>query len=453
MQVTFLGATNTVTGSKFLVNFGNKKILVDCGLFQGAKDLRMRNWVKFPVDPKQIDAVVLTHAHIDHSGYLPLLVKSGFAGKVYCSHATKDLCAILLPDSGYLQEEEAKFANKYGYSKHKPALPLYTREDAEQSLLLFRPIEFNKSYKIDDNIHMSLIPAGHILGASFIKFKHYETTLLFSGDLGRPNDPIMLPPAIMQSADYLVLESTYGNRLHNQTVDPIDDLCDIINRTVAREGTVIIPAFAVGRAQHLLYLIYALKKANRIPNIPIYLDSPLAKNATQIFRNYADLHKLSPALSQKVCEIATYINTKEESKAIDQEVFPKVIISASGMLEGGRVLHHIRIFAPDPRSTIVFAGYQASGTRGADMINGKPDIKAFGETIPIRAEVCVLSNMSAHADYEEIMQWLSHFNHHPRKVFITHGEPEAAQSLKEKIEERYKWTCVIPEYTQGEHLN
>ncbi len=452
MQITFLGATKTVTGSKFLMNFGDKKVLVDCGMFQGLKEFRLRNWVKFPVDPKHIDSVVLTHAHIDHSGYLPVLVKNGFNGKVYCSHATKDLCALLLPDSGYIQEEEAKFANKHGFSKHKPALPLYTLQEAEHTLEYFRAIEFKKAYKIDDETSMTLIPAGHILGASLVQFKHYNTTVLFSGDLGRPHDPIMHPPTIIQAADYLILESTYGNRLHNK-VNPLDELCEIINRTIERSGTVIIPAFAVGRAQHLLYFIYQLKLENRIPNIPIFLDSPLAKSATGIFHQYSDLHKLSPELSTKVCEIPQYIHSKEESKALDQEAYPKVIISASGMLEGGRVLHHIKMFGPDPRNSIVFVGYQASGTRGADIINGKREIRAYGETVPVNAEVCVLSNMSAHADYEEILEWLSHFNHPPKKVFITHGEPEAAESLKQKIEERYKWTCVIPDYLQTEMLS
>lgn len=451
MQLIFLGATNTVTGSKFLLNIGQKKILVDCGLFQGLKELRLRNWTKFPIDPKQIDAVILTHAHIDHTGYLPVLIKNGFTGKIYCSHATKDLCAVLLPDSGYLQEEEAKFVNKHGFSKHKPAIPLYTREEAERALLQFRAIEFRKQHKLDEEMFMSLIPAGHILGASFIQFKHYDTTVLFSGDLGRPNDPIMHPPSVIQAADYLVLESTYGNRLHEKN-NPIDALCDIINRTVERQGTIVIPAFAVGRAQHLLYLVYLLKKENRIPNIPIYLDSPMAKNATDIFRKYTHLHRLSPELSEKVCSVATYINSREESQALDLVATPKIIISASGMLEGGRVLHHIRVFAADARNTIVFAGYQAAGTRGADITNGKKEIKVFGEVIPVNAEVKTLTNMSAHADYDEILHWLSHFNHHPRKVFITHGEPEAAQSLKSKIEERYKWPCVIPSYLQSEML-
>lgn len=451
MRLTFLGATNTVTGSKFLLNFGNKKILVDCGLFQGLKELRIRNWTKFPINPKDIDAVILTHAHIDHSGYLPVLIKGGFTGKVFCSQATKDLCAVLLPDSGYLQEEEAKFLNKHGLTKHKPAIPLYTREDAEKSISHFRALEFRKVLKLDEDTFMSLIPAGHILGASFIQIKHYGTTILFSGDLGRPNDPIMHAPSVIQAADYLVLESTYGNRLHHK-VDPLDELSDIINRTVKRGGTIVIPAFAVGRAQHLLYCLYQLLLNKRIPDVPIYLDSPMAKDATEIFRRYNDLHRLNADLSHKVCEVANYVNSREESQALDQVTTPKIIISASGMLEGGRVLHHIRVFAPDPKNTIVFAGYQAAGTRGADMTNGKEQIKVFGETIPVKAEVQILSNMSAHADYEEIIDWLSHFNHFPRKIFITHGEPDAALSLKDKIEEKYKWPCVIPEYLQTESL-
>ena len=452
MRLTFLGATNTVTGSKFLLSINDKKILIDCGLFQGLKELRQRNWTKFPVEPRTIDAVILTHAHIDHSGYLPVLIKNGFKGKVYCSGATKDLCSILLPDSGYLQEEEAKLANKYGYSKHQPAVPLYTRLDAEKSLEHFYELDFRKSHKIAEETYITLIPAGHILGATFIQVKHYQTTLLFSGDLGRPNDPIMRAPSIMQSADFMVLESTYGNRLHKK-VNPLDELSDIINRTVARGGTVIIPAFAVGRAQHLLYFMHLLKTDKRIPNVPIYLDSPMAKSATDIFRKHPELHRLSPELSNQVCEVATYVTTKEESQALDQEGSPKIIISASGMLEGGRVLHHIRFFAPDAKNTVVFAGYQAAGTRGADMIGGKGEIKVFGESIPVNAEVQVLSNMSAHADYDEILDWLKNFNHHPRKIFITHGEPEAANALKEKIETRFKWRCVVPEYLYSELLD
>lgn len=451
MQLTFLGATNTVTGSKFLLKLDNKTIMIDCGLFQGLKELRLRNWIKFPIEPKLIDVVILTHAHIDHSGYLPVLMKNGFRGKVYCSHATKDLCTVLLPDSGFLQEEEAKNANKYGYSKHHPAVPLYTRADAEKTLELFHPLEFRKKYKLDNEASLTLIPAGHILGATFVQIKNYNETLLFSGDLGRPNDIIMHPPSIMQEADYLVLESTYGNRLHAK-VDPLIQLAEVITRTVERGGTIVIPAFAVGRAQHMLYLMYLLKKSNRIPNVPIYLDSPMAKDATEIFIKYSSQHRLDAELSKKVGEVATYINSKEESQLLDKEVLPKIIISASGMLEGGRVLHHIKTFANDERSTIVFTGYQAAGTRGADIIRGKRQLKVFGESIEVNAEVSILSNMSAHADYEEILEWLGHFNHHPKKVFITHGEPEAAASLKEKIEEKYKWECVIPDYMYTETL-
>jgi len=451
MKLTFLGATKTVTGSKFLLEFDHKKFLVDCGLFQGLKELRLRNWMAFPIDPQAIDGIILTHAHIDHSGYLPVLVKNGFTGPIYCSQATRDLCAILLPDSGYLQEEEAKFANKKGYSKHRPAVPLYTRKDAERTLLQFHALEFRKKYKIGDETTVSLIPAGHILGASLVQIKHCNETLLFSGDLGRPNDRIMYAPAVMQEADYLVLESTYGNRLHEKT-DPLIELAETINRTILRGGTLIIPSFAVGRAQYVLYLIYLLKISQRIPSLPIYLDSPMAKEATAIFYRYAELHRLTTELSKKVCEMAVYINTKQESQALDLDHSPKIIISASGMLEGGRVLHHIKTFGSDEGNTIVFTGYQAAGTRGADLSQGKRLLKMFGEKMTVSAEIKVLHNMSAHADYEEILQWLSYFNHTPRKVFITHGEPAAAMALKEKIEERFQWECVIPDYLQTEIL-
>ncbi|MDX1900617.1 MAG: MBL fold metallo-hydrolase [Gammaproteobacteria bacterium] len=451
MQLTFLGAAQTVTGSRFLLNIEGKNVLIDCGLFQGMKEIRRRNWEPFPIPPNQIDTIILTHAHIDHTGYLPLLVKNGFNGKVLCSEATRDLCQILLPDSGYLQEEEARFANKYGYSRHHPAKPLYTREDAENCLKFLRPLEFRKTYKLFNEANVTFIPAGHILGAAFVQIRHYNTNVFFSGDLGRPQDPIMHAPAVIQSADYMILESTYGDRLHHKK-DPLDELSEIINRTAEQKGTVIIPAFAVGRAQHLLYLLYQLKKLKRIPDLPVYLDSPLARNATDIFRKHSDLHRLDEKLSRKVCEIAKYINSKEESKALDLETTSKIIISASGMLEGGRVLHHIRVFAPDERNTIVFAGYQAAGTRGAEMIAGKDSIRLFGEVIPVRAKIEVLSNMSAHADYEEILEWLKNFNHPPRKVFITHGEPGAAEALKQRIHERFGWTVIVPKYLQSAAL-
>lgn len=451
MQLTFMGATGTITGSKYLVTANSKKILIDCGLFQGYKELRLRNWSELPIDPHKIDAVILTHAHIDHSGYIPLLVKNGFSGRIYCSSATRDLCEILLRDSGHLQEEEARFANEQGYSKHHPALPLYTQEDAENSLNYFYTVNFGVEYQLDDELSFQLIHSGHILGSAFVRIKHHNRSLLFSGDLGRPHDPVMNPPAIIQSTDYLVLESTYGDRLH-PAIDPIDELGEIINKTAKRGGSVIIPAFAVGRAQSILYFIYMLKKANKIPDIPIFVDSPLAVSATKIFCHYTNEHKLSKQQCFDICAGATYINTVEQSMALDNYHYPIIVISASGMATGGRVLHHMKQFAQEDRNTILFTGYQAGGTRGARMINGESEVKIHGQMIPIRAEVIELSNTSAHADYQEILAWLKKFTKPPIKVFIIHGEPEAAQSLRNKIEKELDWKCEIPVYLQTEEL-
>ncbi len=446
MDITFLGATGTVTGSKYLVSSSKSRILVDCGLFQGYKHLRLRNRAPFPIDPKEIDAVVLTHAHIDHSGYLPLLVKNGFSGKVYCSAATKDLCAILLPDSGHLQEEEARYANKRGSSKHVPALPLYTLEDAERALKQFKPVPFGKDFDAG-GLSARLIPNGHMLGSGFVLIKDAGTSLLFSGDLGRPNDLIMQAPSIVQRADYLVMESTYGNRRHDPS-DPQIALAEIIHRTVARNGVMVIPSFAVGRAQTLLYYIHLLKATGAIPDIPLFLDSPMAANATRIFHEHRALHRLTDAQCDAMCRAAHIVNSPEESKALDQRRGPMIIVSASGMATGGRVLHHLKTFAPDARNTILFAGFQAGGTRGAAMLNGAENIKIFGEYIPVRAEVAVLDNLSAHADYGEILDWLEHFHAAPRTTFITHGEPAATDALRHHIEERFGWSVCVPDYLE-----
>lgn len=451
MQLTFMGAIGTVTGSKYLINTGSKKILIDCGLFQGYKELRLRNWSPLPINPKEINAIILTHAHIDHSGYIPLLVKNGFSGKIYCSTATRDLCEILLLDSGHLQEEEAKFANEQGYSKHHPALPLYTHEDAQKSLKYFHTLDYGSEYPLDDNLKFRLDRSGHILGSSFVHVNYNNRSLLFSGDLGRPADPVMKPPVTIQSTDYLVLESTYGNRIH-EVINPTDQLGEIIRKTSQRGGSIIIPAFAVGRAQSILYFIYLLKKANKIPDLPVFLDSPMAINATKIFCRYTNEHKLSKQQCMDICSIATYVNTPEESNAIDSYQYPTIIISASGMATGGRVLYHLERFAPDYRNTILFTGYQAGGTRGARMMAGEKEIKIHGQMIPVRAEVAELNNTSAHADYKETIDWLKKFTRPPIKVFITHGEPEAARSLKKHIEEELEWECRIPVYLQKEDL-
>ena len=452
MTIQFLGATSTVTGSKYLVHAAGKQVLVDCGLFQGFKQLRLRNWGQFPVDPKSIDAVVLTHAHLDHSGYLPLLVKNGYKGPIFCTAATADLCGILLPDSGHLQEEDARYANRRGFSKHRPALPLYTEEDAKRCLSQLRPVEFAQSIKIAPGVDMRLLLAGHILGAAMIEMRCEGRILLFSGDLGRPNDLVMQPPARVEHADFLVIESTYGNRRHD-VKDPLDVLADVITRTVARQGVVIIPAFAVGRAQTLLYAIHLLKIARRIPDVPVYLNSPMAVDATNIYHRHRIEHRLTEEQCKSMCTTAKFVNSVEESKALNNKRGPMILISASGMLTGGRVLHHLKAFAPDARNTILLSGFQSGGTRGAALAAGAETVKIHGEQIPIRAEVATLSNLSAHADYVEMLDWLGHFSGPPKQTFITHGEPAAADALRLSIEEKLKWQCTVPEYLERASLD
>lgn len=451
MQITFLGATDTVTGSKYLIEYKNKKVLIDCGLFQGFKELRLRNWDEFPVDPSLIDAVILTHAHIDHSGYIPLLIKNGFNGKVYCSAATFDLCKILLPDSGYLHEEDARRANRYGYTRHSPALALYTYKDALTSLDYFKVIDFGRPHYFDDDFHFTLSRSGHILGSAFISLIAGKKAITFSGDLGRPNDPIMKPPAKLQLTDYLLIESTYGDRLHDNG-DPCKKLGDVICKTASKGGTILIPSFAVGRTQSLLYFLYKLKHQNAIPQIPIYVDSPMATNATNLLYKHYKEHVLEEKKCNEVCNIAAYTRTVEDSKALNNSPMPKVIISASGMATGGRVLHHLINLMGDPKNTILFTGFQADGTRGDRIIKGEKMIKIHGNMHSLRANVESLENISAHADYEEILNWLSNFKTPPTETFITHGNHEAAQSLKKKIEQQLGWTVTIPKYLDTEKL-
>ena len=453
MKLTFLGAVGTVTGSRYLLEDGGKKFLVDCGLFQGLKDLRLRNWGDFPVAPGSIDAVLLTHAHLDHSGYIPRLVKMGFKGPVYCSQATYDLCGILLPDSGHIQEEDAERANRHGYTRHAPALPLYTAQEARDCLGQFRPLDFAAPHALSEFLSFTLHRAGHILGASFIRVTDGQTSLLFSGDIGRQDDPVMKPPVQMQGADYLVVESTYGDRLHDRS-DAAAELEAIINRTVGRGGTVVIPAFAVGRAQAIMFYLHKLKAEGRISaHLPIYLDSPMAINTSELMTRHMNDHRLPPALCKAIGEAVQYVRTTEESKRIDAvNGMPAVIISASGMATGGRVLHHLKRFMGDARNTIILAGYQAEGTRGDRLARGEKEIKIHGHLRDVRAEIVKLDNMSAHADYAETLDWMSHFTDTPRKVFVVHGEPGAAESLRQKISERFGWQAVVPGYAQAENL-
>lgn len=453
MQIQFLGATGTVTGSKYLLTSSDNRVLVDCGLFQGYKQLRLRNWDRPTASPVELDAVVLTHAHLDHSGYLPLLVRNGFRGKIFCSEATYDLCKILLPDSGRLLEEEATYANRRGYSKHHPALPLYTEDDAKQSLKHFSPIDFGKQFELGGGMRACLYPAGHILGAAIVVLDDGNTTITFSGDLGRPNDVLMVPPAIIKKTDYLVVESTYGNRRH-EPEDPKIMLGRIIRETATRGGVTVIPSFAVGRAQELLYYIHLLKESGDIPRyLPVFLNSPMAVDALAIYNKHRKEHRLTYEQCEAMCHAAKIVNSVEESIELNRKHVPMVIIAASGMATGGRVLHHLKAFGSDARNTVLFAGYQAGGTRGAAMLAGADAIKIHGEYVPLRAQVAQIGNLSAHADGDEILEWLSHFTIAPRQTFITHGEPDGADALRKRIEEKLNWECRIPEYRESFELS
>jgi metallo-beta-lactamase family protein len=451
MQLQFLGATGTVTGSKYLLRHEGATLLVDCGLFQGYKQLRLRNWAPMPVPAAEIDAIVLTHAHIDHSGYVPLLARQGFKGKVYCTEATYDLCRILLPDSGHLQEEEAEYANRRGYSKHKPALPLYTREDAERCLKQFVPRPYGTPWSPAPGLQARMDPSGHMLGSAFVKIDDGRRSILFSGDIGRPNDLVLVAPARVPGADYAVVESTYGDRQHEAS-DPLLKLGEVINRTAARGGVVVIPAFAVGRAQNLMYCIHLLKERGVIHHLPVYLDSPMATDATRIYHAHRSEHRLSPEQCEAMCHAATIVNKPDDSRALSARRGPMVIISASGMATGGRVVHHLKAFAPDRRNTILFAGYQAGGTRGAAILQGATSVRIHGEDVPIHAEVAALDSLSAHADAGEILQWMRGFDTPPTQTFITHGEPAAADAMRSRIERELHWSCRVPDYLETVEL-
>lgn len=451
MRLTFMGAAGTVTGSKYLLEHDGRRVLVDCGLFQGLKQLRLRNWDRFPIDPGKIDAVVLTHAHIDHSGYLPALARQGFRGPVFSTEATRDLAELMLPDAGHLQEEEAQFANRHGFSKHHPALPLYTEEDGRRALRLFKPKAYDRSFEPIPGVTMRFTPAGHILGAASVTVDWHEGSAIFSGDLGRNHDTLMRPPQVPPGADHVIVEATYGDRLH-ETEDPATVLAETISRTAARGGVVVVPAFAVGRAQALMYLIGGLKRDRRIPDLPVFLNSPMAANATAIYRKHQSDHRLDPEQCRQMCEVAHVVNSVEESQRLNALRSPAIIISASGMATGGRVVHHLKAFAPDHRNTILLAGYQAAGTRGAALAGGAKQVKIHGEYIPVRAEVVSLGSLSAHADRSELLAWLGHLPRAPRRVFITHGEPVAADSLRLAIEETHRWPCTVAEHMQAVEL-
>lgn len=445
MRLTFLGATGTVTGSRTLLERNGRRLLVDCGLFQGLKQLRLRNWDPFAVPPAEIDAVVVSHAHLDHSGYLPRLVRLGFRGTVYATAATRDLCALLLPDSARLLEEDAAYANRHGFSRHHPALPLYEQADARAALSHFRSMPFDEAFEPIPGVRVVLRRAGHLLGAASVRVEWEDRSLLFSGDLGRADDLLLLPPVAPEAADTVVIESTYGDRLH-PAGDPLEAIAQVISRTAARGGVVVVPSFAVGRAQTLLFVLHGLKAQGRIPDLPVFLDSPMAVDATNLFVRHAAQHRLTPAQCETVFGVARFINGVDESKWLDTLRMPSVIVSASGMASGGRVLHHLKAFAPDRRNTILFTGFQAAGTRGASLVAGAPTVKIHGEHVPVRAEVAHIDSLSAHADRDGLLAWIGALGKPPKGVFVTHGEPVPADSLRQAIEERFGFPCTAPEF-------
>ncbi len=461
-KITFLGATGTVTGSRFLVETDHARVLVDCGLFQGLKELRLRNWDPLPFPVGKIDAVILTHAHIDHSGYLPRLVQDGYRGPVYATIATTDLCQIMLPDSAHLQEEDAQYANKKGFSKHAPAKPLYTTEDALKALSLFKPIPYGTTISLAEDLTLTFRDAGHILGSAFADLRlssnGHTRRLLFSGDLGRPNQPILRDPHTVFGTDYLIVESTYGDRLHGDE-NLKTALARVINASMERGGVLVVPSFAVGRTQELLFTIRELEEERLIPELPIYVDSPMAVSATQIFLKNRQDHDLESKVltlqGKDILKTANlhFIQTQEQSQALNAITRQAIIISASGMVTGGRILHHMFHKLPDPHNTILFIGYQAEGTRGRAILEGAPSVKIHGQIIPIKAHIESISGFSAHADYNEILAWLSSFNHAPRNVFIVHGEPNQAQSLAKRIESNFAWQTTIPTYLSQYELD
>ncbi|MDO8912595.1 MAG: MBL fold metallo-hydrolase [Phenylobacterium sp.] len=451
ISLTSLGGAGTVTGSKHLLETDGQRLLVDCGLFQGLKALREQNWRPLPVQPGSIDAVVLTHAHLDHSGYLPKLVKDGYRGRIHASSATQDVASLILRDSAHIQEKDAEDANRHGYTKHKPALPLYGVHDAERTIEQFETVAFHEEARLAGGARLTLRRAGHILGAATAQVDWKGTKVVFSGDLGRYGDATMLDPEPVEDADYLVIESTYGDRKHDDR-DSDDALGEIIERTTARGGTVIIPTFAVGRAQSLLYHLWRLKQQGRLGLIPIFLDSPMAISATDMLCAHLEDHRLPADVCEASCAVATYVRDVEASKALTSNTMPKVILAASGMATGGRVLHHIKAYGPDRRNTILFSGFQAAGTRGRAMVEGSKEVKIHGQWIPINAEVQNLQMLSAHADADEILRWLSGFRRPPKKTFIVHGEPNASDALRLRITDKLGWDCVIPQMMERHEL-
>ena len=467
--IQFLGAAGTVTGSKHLINVGGDatghsglQVLVDCGLFQGQKQWRERNWQNLPLDAKEIDCLILTHAHLDHCGWIPRLVKQGFRGPIYATPASVDLCSILLPDSGHLQEEDAAFYNQHKTSKHDPALPLYTEEEAQECLQYFKPVGFGETKQISPQLSFRFVHAAHILGSSMAEITLAEngrsTRLLFTGDIGRVHDQNIAPGKVVysgpqsgESADILVMESTYGNRTHPKD-DPRPELADLIKKTVERGGAVVVPSFAVERTQKFVFMVKELMESGQVPRVPIFCDSPLAIKAVEIFlkhtEEYSDATKrlISRYGSPLKWQGLTFAQTAEESKKINDYKSPCIIISSSGMVTGGRILHHLAQRLPDPKNTVIFIGFQAPGTRGFTIKSGAPEVKIFGQMVSIRAQVAALEQFSDHADTPELLEWLHTFQSKPKTTYLVHGEPDAASQLRDAMTKDLGWSVQIAQW-------
>ena len=449
--IQFLGGAGTVTGSKHVVSLNGRRILLDCGLFQGLKEFRLRNWQPPPFDPREIDAVVLSHAHIDHSGYLPLLVRSGFNAPIFCTPGPDALLRVMLPDSAHLQEEEADTANRHGHSKHKPALPLYSTADAHAALELTKPQPYGLAFSVCDGVTAVLRRAGHILGSATVELRlgdREPLRLVYSGDLGRWGRPILRDPELVEQADVVVVESTYGDRTHS--ADPARALADVIRDSARRGGALIVPAFAVGRAQELIWTIRQLEDAGRIPSLPVFVDSPMAINVTDIYCQHPEDHDLDMKLLMDeqrcplCCKQYRIVRSVAESKAVNGYHGPMIIISASGMATGGRVLHHLKARLPDHRTTVLLPGFQAAGTRGRALQDGAGELRIFGQNVPVRANVVTIDGLSAHADREEILRWASGFVRPPGRAYIVHGEPKASAALAQLLGERLRWNVRVP---------